>query len=70
MVREIVTPQKTPYLLHLPAEYLRRQIEILVLPFDDPQAPPTLPQPLKLTTFRCGGAYREFTRRDAYREAI
>ena len=69
MVREIVIPKETQYLLRIPAEYLYHQIEILVLPFDGPQETTTLQQPRKLTTFRCGGVSREFSRRDAYREA-
>lgn len=70
MVREIVIPETQEYVLRLPAEYLNRQIEILVLPFDEHSRTPSAQPPLRLTTFRCGGTYREFFRKDAYRDPI
>lgn len=70
MVREIVIPQTREYVLHIPGEYLNRQVEILVLPFDERASTQPRRKPLTLTTFRCGGVYREFSRRDAYRDAL
>jgi len=35
MVREIVTPKKENYNIHIPKEYLNHKVEILVLPFDE-----------------------------------
>lgn len=68
MLREIVIPQAREYVVRIPSEYLNRQVEILVRPFDERPAVPSVPRTLKLTTFRCGGTYREFSRRDAYCE--
>ena len=70
MVREIVIPHAREYVVRIPGEYLNRQVEILVLPFDE--RPATVPEhrTLELTTFRCGGTYREFSRKDAYRETL
>ena len=71
MVRKIVIPQDTEYVLQIPAEYLRKKVEILVLPFDTEDERET-PQEttLQLSTFRCGGKLRDFTRGDAYHERI
>lgn len=72
MVRKIVIPQSTKYVLQIPPEYLRKKVEILVLPFDIEDKPEEKPQEttLQLTTFRCGGKLRDFTRGDAYHERI
>lgn len=35
MLREIVIPKETEYLLKIPVEYINKTIEILVLPLDD-----------------------------------
>jgi hypothetical protein len=32
MVRKIIKPQSEEYLLHIPKEYIDREVEILVLP--------------------------------------
>jgi hypothetical protein len=71
MVRKIVIPQETEYVLQIPVEYLRKKVEILVLPFDaeDEREKPQ-ETPLQLSTFRCGGKLRDFTRGDAYHERI
>ena len=71
MVRKIVIPQNTEYVLEIPTEYLRKKVEILVLPFDteDEREKPQ-ETTLQLSTFRCGGKLRDFTRGDAYHERI
>jgi len=70
MLRQIVIPDHQQYLLTIPAEYLHRRIEILVLPYDTQQSAPSkdISSELQLTTFRCNGKIRDFTREDAYRE--
>ena len=35
MVRKIIKPQSEEYLLHIPREYIDREVEILVLPMSD-----------------------------------
>ena len=70
LVREIVIPHACEYVVRIPGEYLNRQVEILVLPFDERPAISPEHRTLKLTTFRCGGTYREFSRKDAYRETL
>lgn len=35
MVREIIKPTSEFYNLHIPREYINREVEILVLPFDE-----------------------------------
>ena len=37
MPREIITPQSQEYMLRIPAEYLNTKLEILVLPFVEPE---------------------------------
>jgi len=34
MIREIITPRNCEYTLQIPKEYIDREIEILILPFD------------------------------------
>ncbi len=70
MVRKIVVPHHTKYTLDIPPEYLNRRIEILVLPFEAEEKPEPPQKLLRLTTFHCGGKLRDFTRGDAYREAV
>ena len=70
MVREIVIPHTREYVVRIPGEYLNRQVEILVLPFDERPATSPEHRTLELTTFRCGGTHRKFSRRDAYRETL
>ena len=71
VVREVVIPHAREYVVRIPSEYLNRQVEILVLPFDErPAAASPEHRTLELTTFRCGGTYREFSRKDAYRETL
>ena len=70
MAREIVIPQAREYVVRIPSEYLNRQVEILALPFDERPATAPEHRTLELTTFRCGGTYREFSRRDDYCETL
>ncbi|MCX7096972.1 MAG: hypothetical protein NTV43_03585 [Methylococcales bacterium] len=37
MLREIITPKSQDYTLRIPAEYLNTKVEILVLPFVEPE---------------------------------
>ena len=37
MLREIITPQSNEHTVHIPQEYINTKVEILVLPFNDPQ---------------------------------
>jgi hypothetical protein len=34
MIRKIIQPQSESYILHIPKEFLNREIEILMLPLD------------------------------------
>lgn len=34
MIREIVRPTSTEYIIHIPDEYIDKEVEILVLPID------------------------------------
>ena len=34
MIREIVRPTSTEYIVHIPEEYINKEVEILVLPID------------------------------------
>lgn len=71
MVREIVIPHERQYVLSIPPEYLHRTVEILVLPIDeDIPRREDPPSGFHLTTFRCGGKLRDFTRGDAYRDCL
>jgi hypothetical protein len=71
MLREVIIPHERRYVLSIPPEYLHRTVEILVLPFDEniPRQADTS-QEFRLTTFRCGGKRRDFTRGDAYRDSL
>ncbi|MCP4401737.1 MAG: hypothetical protein GY801_31110 [bacterium] len=71
MLRKIVTPQQTEYILWIPDEYIRKKVEILVLPFDaeDEDGKPQ-ETALPLSTFCCGGKLRDFSRGDAYNESL
>ena len=35
MLREIVIPRKRDYVINIPAEYINKKVEILVLPIDN-----------------------------------
>ena len=70
MAREIVIPQAREYVVRIPGEYLNRQVEILALPFNERPAASPEHRTLALTTFRCGGTHREFSRRDDYCETL
>lgn len=70
MVRKIVIPHETQYTIQIPTMYLNKKIEILVLPFDNEEHLEEAPKELHLTTFRCDGKLRDFTRGDAYRESV
>ena len=70
VVREIVIPHAREYVVCIPSEYLNRQVEILVLPFDERPSISPEHRTLTLTTSRCGGTHREFSRKDAYRETL
>ena len=70
MVRKIVVPHTTKYTLDIPLEYLNKRIEILVLPFEAEEKPEQPSKHLRLTTFHCGGKLCDFTRGDAYRDAL
>lgn len=71
MVRKIVIPHDSHYIINIPSEYLNRTVEILVLPFDNENARGNdMAEELRLTTFRCGRKLRNFDRGDAYRERV
>lgn len=48
MLREIIIPQTQDYTVRIPKEYLNTQVEILVLPLEQPNAE-VLPLPKKYT---------------------
>ncbi|GAK60823.1 hypothetical protein U27_00721 [Candidatus Vecturithrix granuli] len=62
MVRKIVIPQSTQYMRQIPRNIFRKRW------FDIEDKPEETT--LQLTTFRCGGKLRDFTRGDAYHERI
>lgn len=39
MLREIIKPESENYILHIPKEYIDKEVEILVLPFEQPNSP-------------------------------
>ncbi|MDD4310361.1 MAG: hypothetical protein PHO32_08280 [Candidatus Cloacimonetes bacterium] len=39
MIRKIIQPQSESYILHIPKEYLNREIEILMVPLDSEADP-------------------------------
>lgn len=39
MLREIIKPESESYILHIPKEYIDKEVEILVLPFEEPNSP-------------------------------
>ncbi len=67
MLREIIIPDINKYVIHIPDEYLHKRIEILILPFNN-EIREIKKREIRLTTFKCGGKLRDFTREDAYRE--
>lgn len=71
MVREVIIPHERQYVLSIPPEYLHRAVEILVLPFDEKISyREDISCEFRLTTFRCGGKRRDFSRGDAYRDNL
>jgi hypothetical protein len=67
MLREIIVPDTNQYVIQIPDEYLHKRIEILILPFNN-ELCKIKKREIRLTTFKCGGKLRDFTREDAYRE--
>ncbi|MBV5327464.1 MAG: hypothetical protein JZU65_07480 [Chlorobium sp.] len=40
MIREIIQPISTEYVLHIPQEYINKKIEIIGFPLNTPVSPP------------------------------
>jgi hypothetical protein len=70
VLREIRRIDSTTIEIRLPAEFVKKEVEIIVFPVEKSE-PKHLTQPdLQLTSYKCFGKKKNFSRIDAYNDGI
>jgi len=69
LVSEVFTPSKNEITIKIPDELVSKQIELIILPFDN-YTPQKANRKLELSTYKCKGKLTNFTREDAYKKTL
>lgn len=70
MLREIIKISSDFITIKIPDDLKNKEVELLILPFNEIMPAPNIVRKLHLTTFKCQSLLRNFTREDAYFEFI
>jgi len=71
MVRTVFVPEQSTFTITIPDNLISKRLELLILPMDFDMEANTVPivkdkRSFQLTTYKCQGKFRNFTRADAY----
>jgi hypothetical protein len=72
VIREFREIDSDEIVIKIPLYFKEKKVEIIVLPADveTPQKKAAPPQKIPLTTYKCFGKKKDFTRSDAYDDRI
>ena len=70
VIREFREIDSDEIVIKIPRSFKERKVEIIVLPFEIPTKKETSSKKLSLTTYKCYGKKRDFSRSDAYEDRI
>lgn len=66
VLREIREAKTDRLEITLPAEFKKKKLEIIIFPIEETKKKRAPRKELNLTTYKCYGKKRDFTRKDAY----
>lgn len=70
MIREYREIDSDEIVIKIPRSFRERRVEVIVLPFEIPDKAEVPAKELSLTTYKCHGKKRDFSRSDAYADRI
>jgi hypothetical protein len=70
VLREIREVETNKLEITLPDEFKKKKLEIIIFPIEETKKKLAPRKKLNLTTYKCYGKKRDFTRKDAYNDRI
>jgi hypothetical protein len=70
MIREFRDVEADEIVIKIPRSFKEKRVEVIVLPAVEPDKKTSPSKGFPLTTYKCYGKKRDFTRADAYEERI
>jgi hypothetical protein len=70
LIREFRKIDSDEIVIKIPRSFKEKSVEVIILPAEVPEKRNSISKGFKLTTYRCSGKKRDFTRADAYDERI
>jgi hypothetical protein len=70
MIREFKEINSDEIVIKIPRSFKEKRVEVIVLPAELPDRKTSLSKGFQLTTYKCYGKKKDFTRADAYEERI